>query len=143
MKILLASVCLVLAASIVGAEQAPNARPLRRGARVYMNEMPDDFDATLKAAFTSKKVPLTIVASREQADFEIKGSSETQRAGAAKKVMMLNWHSDEQASISVSSLTSGEIVFAYTAHKKSSAHGKQSTAEACAKHLKEVLDKGK
>jgi len=105
--------------------------------------MPDDFDSFLKAALVAKKVPLNVVSSRDQADFEIKGSSETQKASAAKKAVLLNWHSDEQASISVSNLVSGEVIFAYTANKKSSTHGKQSTAEACAKHLKERLQKAK
>jgi hypothetical protein len=56
---------------------------------------------------------------------------------------MGSWHSDEQASISVTDLKSGEIVYAYSANKKNSAHGKQSSAEACAKHLKEAIEKGK
>jgi hypothetical protein len=81
------------------------------------------------------------VESREKADFEITGSSETQKAGAAKKIIRLNWHSAEQASISISDLKSGEVVFAYSVNKESSAHGKQSTAEACAKHIKESLQK--
>ena len=63
--------------------------------------------------------------------------------GAAKKIIMLDWRPDEQASISVADLTSGEIVFAYSVNKKSAAHGKATTAEACAKHLKDRLDKGK
>ena len=57
--------------------------------------------------------------------------------------MLGSWHSDEQASISVAGIKSGEIVFAYSANKKNSAHGKQTTAEACAKHLKEAIEKGK
>ena len=142
MKLSFVAACLVIVtASLVTFAQTPDPHALRRGSRVFINEMPDDFDTILKAALVAKKVPLTIVASRDQADFEIKGSSETQKASAAKKAVLLNWHSDEQASISVSDLRSGEIVFAYTANKKSSAHGKQSTAEACAKHLKEKLDK--
>ena len=56
---------------------------------------------------------------------------------------MGSWHSDEQAPISVASLTSGEVVFAYSANKKNSAHGKQTTAEACAKHLKRHLEQKK
>lgn len=145
MKFSLWAVGLIAVAVSVGAsaQTGDAGTRLRRGARVYINEMPDEFDTFLKAALIEKKVPLTVVASREQADFEIKGSSETQKAGAAKKAFMLNWHSDEQASISVSNLKSGEIVFAYTVNKKSSAHGKQSTAEACAKHLKEELEKKK
>jgi len=31
----------------------------------------------------------------------------------------------------------GEMVYAYAVHKKDSAHGQRSTAEACAKHLKD------
>jgi len=52
-------------------------------------------------------------------------------------------HSNEQASIQVSSIKSGQVVFAYSANKQSSAHGKKSTAEACAKHLKEKIESGK
>jgi hypothetical protein len=53
---------------------------------------------------------------------------------------MWNWHSNEQASITVSERRSGEVVFAYSVNKKSSAHGKRSTAEACAKHLKDQIE---
>jgi hypothetical protein len=56
---------------------------------------------------------------------------------------MLNWHSNEEASIQIADLASGEVVFAYSVNKKSSAHGKQSTAEACAKHLKEQMDRSR
>ncbi len=144
MKFTLPILCLAIVGACVdvSAQTSADSR-LRVGARIYISEMPDGFDSDLKAALTAKKVPLTVVPSREQADFEIKGSSETQKAGAAKKAIMLNWHSDEQASISVSNIKSGEIVFAYSVNKKSSAHGKQSTAEACAKHLKEELEKKK
>jgi hypothetical protein len=56
---------------------------------------------------------------------------------------MLDWHSSEQASIQVVNLKSSEIAFAYSANKVSSAHGKKSTAEACAKHLKEKIESKK
>jgi len=64
----------------------------------------------------------------------ITGTSETEKAGTAKKAIMMNWHSNEQASITVIDNKSGDVVFAYSVNKKSSAHGKRSTAEACAKH---------
>jgi hypothetical protein len=32
------------------------------------------------------------------------------------------------------------VVFAYSVNKQSSAHGKRSTAEACAKHLKDQTE---
>jgi proline dehydrogenase len=55
--------------------------------------------------------------------------------------MFGSWHSDEQASITVTSVGSGEVVYAYSANKKNSAHGRQTTAEACAKHFKEAIEK--
>jgi hypothetical protein len=35
----------------------------------------------------------------------------------------------------------GAIVFAYAVNKKNTMHGHQTTAEACAKHLKEQIEK--
>lgn len=91
----------------------------------------------------AKKVPVTVVDDKSKADFEITGHSETQKASTAKKVIMWDWHSNEQASIQVNNLKSGEVAFAYSANKQSSVHGKKSTAEACAKHLKEKIESGK
>ena len=54
-----------------------------------------------------------------------------------------SWHSDEQASISVTSVESGDIVYAYSTNKKNSARGKRTSAESCAKHLKEAVEKPK
>ena len=98
------------------------------------------FEEDLKAAIQSKKVPVILVTDKDQADYEIAGTSDTEKASTAKKVVMWNWHSNEQASITVSDRKSGEVVFAYSVNKKSSAHGKRSTAEACAKHLKEQIE---
>lgn len=98
------------------------------------------FEAELKTAIEKKKVPVVLVADKDQADYVITGTSETEKAGAAKKAIMLNWHSNEQASITVTDNKSGDVVFAYSVNKNSSAHGKRSTAEACAKHLKDSIE---
>jgi hypothetical protein len=81
-----------------------------------------------------------VVDDKASADFEITGHSETQKASTAKKVIMWDWHSNEQASIQITNLKTSEVAFAYSANKQSSAHGKKSTAEACAKHLKEKIE---
>ena len=133
----------VLMSTVPIAEQAAPGASIRAGSKVFVHPMPDGFDVYFKAALTRKKVPLVVVGTRDEAELEIKGTSETQKAGAAKKIFMGSWHSDEQASISVSNLASGEVVFAYSANKKNSAHGKQTTAEACAKHLKDEMEKKK
>jgi hypothetical protein len=98
------------------------------------------FEEDLKAAIQSKKVPVVLVTDKDQADYEIAGTSDSEKASTAKKVVMWNWHSNEQASITVTEHKSGEVIFAYSVNKKSSAHGKRSTAEACAKHLKEQIE---
>jgi hypothetical protein len=105
-------------------------------AKVYIAPM-GGFESYLKKAIADKKVPVEIVEQQEQAEYEITGTSESKKASTAKKVIMGSWHSDEDASIKVANLKTGELAFAYSAHKQDSAHGQRSTAEACAKHLKD------
>ena len=101
------------------------------------------FETYVIAALTKKNVPVLIVNDRTKADFEITGTSESQKAGVAKMLIMGSAQSHEEASINVSNIQSGVVVFAYEVNKGNSVHGKQSTAEACAKHLKEKIESGK
>ena len=114
-----------------------------KGAKVFVASMPDKFDDYIKAALQAKQVPVTVVDSKDQAEFEISGFSESQKASAAKIIVMGSWHSRESASIKVANLKSGIIAFAYSYNTDNSTHGKKSSAEACAKHLKEKIDSGK
>jgi len=84
-------------------------------------------------------VPLTVVDDKKKADYEIISHAETQKASTSKKILLGSWHSKEEASIQVNDLKSGEVVFAYSYHTDNSAHGRKSSAESCAKHLKEVV----
>ena len=97
------------------------------------------FEQDLKTAIEKKKVPIELVSDRDKADYEIMGTSETDKAGKAKKIIRLDWHSNEQASITITEIKTGAVVYAYSVNKQSSAHGKRSTAEACAKHLKDQI----
>ncbi len=140
------SVVSILVLLVVGAvctaqagetKNAPPSAKIPQGAKVFVAPITDGFDTFLKDAIAKKKVPVEIVASRDQADYEITGTSETQKAGAAKKVLLGNWHSREEASITLSNIKSGEVVWAYSVHLEASTHGKRSSAESCAKHLKD------
>jgi hypothetical protein len=104
------------------------------GAKVYIEKM-DGFENYLAAAFSKKKVELVITADKAQADYVISGTSEDKKAGWAKIIFMGNIHSDAAASISMTDTKTSEVVFAYAVDKKSTMHGQQTTAEACAKHL--------
>ena len=117
----------------------PASKKIPANSKVFLAPM-GGFEEDLKAAIQSKTVPVVLVTDKDQADYEIAGTSDTEKASTAKKVVMWNWHSNEQASITVTEHKSGEVVFVYSVNKKSSAHGKRSTAEACAKHLKEQIE---
>jgi hypothetical protein len=53
---------------------------------------------------------------------------------------MGNIHSDNAASITMTDRRTGAIVYAYAVDKKSTLHGQQTTAEACAKHLEAHIE---
>jgi hypothetical protein len=115
--------------------QSPNQK-IAAGSKVYIASM-DGFETYLKTAIVNKHVPLELVEQRENAAYEITGVSESKKAGVGKILIMGSIHSSEEASIRMTNIKSGEVVYAYSVHKQNSAHGKQSTAEACAKHLKD------
>ena len=113
-----------------------------KGAKIFVATITDGFDSDLKNAIADKKVPVEIVDKRDLAEFEITGTSDSQKASTAKKVILGNWHSREEASVRLSNIKTSEVVWSYSVHKEASAHGKKSTAEACAKHMKdEAIEK--
>ena len=122
------------------AQEKPESKAIPSGSKVFIAPM-NGYETYVKAALEKKKVPLQIVPDKATADYEITGSSESQKASAAKILIMGSWHSSEEASITVTNLKTGVVAFAYSVNKANSAHGKQSSAEACAKHLKEQIEK--
>lgn len=109
---------------------------------VYISPM-NGFETYLAAAFSKKKVPLTVVADRARAQYVITGTSDEKKAGVAKMLIFGQIHSDDSASFQMVDQTTGAVVFAYAVNKKNTLHGQQTTAEACAKHLKDQLEKEK
>jgi hypothetical protein len=109
------------------------------GAKVYIAPM-EGFENYLVAAFGKKKVQLIPVADQNQADYVITGTSVDKKAGWAKIAFMGNIHSDNAASITMADRRTGAIVYAYAVDKKSTMHGQQTTAEACAKHLEAHIE---
>ena len=142
--------CLIvplLAASAL-AQTAPNGLAvdangrIPRGARFFIRPIDGGYDIYLTAAMQQKQVPIVIVTDKAKADFELSGVTESDKAGWAKILFWGNTNSAEQASIKVVDLKTGTVVFGYNVNKSSSFRGKQSSAEACAKHLKEKIEKG-
>jgi len=109
------------------------------GSKVYIAPM-EGFENYLAAALGKKKVQLVPVADQRLADYVITGTSVDKKAGWAKIVVMGNIHSDNAASITMTDRRTGAIVYAYAVDKKSTMHGQQTTAEACAKHLEAHIE---
>jgi len=99
------------------------------------------FESYVVAGIMKKKVPVSIVNDRNKADYEINGAQETQKAGWAKIVFTGNDSTNEEASINVTEIKTGAVVFAYSVHKGNSVRGKQSAGEAIGKHLNEAIGK--
>jgi hypothetical protein len=118
----------------------PKAKPIPVGSKIYVAPIPGGFENYITAGIMKKKLPLVVVNDRAKADYEVSGVSESEKAGWAKMIFMSSEQSAEQASIQVVDLKTGDVVFAYSVHKASSVRGKQSTGEACAKHLKEKIN---
>ena len=136
-SILVLMVVAVVSSAFAGDKNPPPTQKIPKGSKIFIAPIEDGFDTYLKDAIARKKVPVEIVDSRDQADYEITGAAESQKASTAKKVILGNWHSREEASITVSNIKSSEVVWAYSVHEEASTHGKKSSAEACAKHLKD------
>lgn len=108
-------------------------------AKVYVAPMLGGFENYIIAGFRNKKVPLVVVVDRSKAEYEISGVSESEKAGWAKMLFMSSQNSNEQASIKVSDLKTGAVIFGYSVHKTNSVRGRQSAGEACAKHIKQIV----
>ena len=137
--------CLVVTAA---AQQVPSpltqdeSASIPAGARVFVGPIEGGYDIYLAAAMHKKEVPIVMTTDRSKADFELSGVTESEKAGWAKVVFWGNTSSAEQASVKMVSIKTGTVVWGYNVNKSNSARGKQSSAEACAKHLKEKIERG-
>lgn len=141
MKMLLAMAALVLLALPVTAENAVGNEKLPAGSRVFIAPI-EGLDTFLVAAFRKKGVELVVVSDRAKADFELTGTTDSQKSGWARTIFLHEVGSNEEAGIQITNIKTSEVVFGYAVNKHNSAHGKQSSAEACAKHL-EAFIRGK
>ena len=130
MRLLILSLFVLVMSASYGASIAA-------GSKIYVE--PGPFGTYIISAIQKKQVPVKIVSEKESADYIINGTSESQKAGWAKTIMTGQSGSDEEASINVTDVKTKEIIWGYNVHKKNSVRGKQSAAEACAKHLKEII----
>lgn len=112
------------------------------GSKVYVadiNGLPG-FENNLVAAFQKKRVNLTVVTDRSQADFEINGFAENQKAGWAK-IIFGSGRPESEASIQMVNLRNGVVAFAVASYKVESYNGNKSTAEHLAKNVRQKMER--
>jgi hypothetical protein len=142
-RLAMVSLCSAMSSAqspVNSASAADSDTRIPAGSRLYIGPIEGGYDIYLAAAMHKKEVPVILVTDKTKADFELSGVTETERAGWAKTVFLMSTATNEQASIKIVNLKSGTIVFGYNVNKSNSARGKQSSSEACAKHLKEKIE---
>jgi hypothetical protein len=136
------------------------------GSRIVIAPM-GGFETYFAAAIREKKVPVKLTLNRESAQFFVVstetewhgfvygsagGANWNQNGGSAGHAASASSTRGLEASIMLIDAKTKDIVWAYEVHKSShgallfgthAARGQQSLAEACAKHLKEYIEKGK
>jgi hypothetical protein len=98
------------------------------------------FANNLVAAFQKKQVNLIVVADRSQADFEINGFAQSQKAGWAK-IIFGSGRPEAEASMQMVNLRSGVVAYAVASYKVDSYNGNKSTAEHLAKNLRQKMER--
>jgi hypothetical protein len=112
------------------------------GSKVYVADVDGlpGFENNLVAAFQKKRVNLIVVADRSQADFEINGFAENQKAGWAK-IIFGSGRPESEASIQMVNLRTGVVAFAVASYKVDSYNGNKSTAEHLAKNVRQKMER--
>ena len=122
-----------------GQERA-HKRKIPADSKVYVDTN-NGFDIFIVAALEAKHVPLKVVPTRDTADYVL-DSSLFHDAGFIATTKAAGTYRISEAAFKLTS-KSGDVVWAYAATKGllSRGGGKQSVAEACAKHLKDHVDR--
>lgn len=113
-----------------------------RGSMVYVadiNGLPG-FESNLVAALQKKQVKMIVVTDRRQADFEINGFAQSQRAGWAK-IIFGSGLPESEASFQLVNLRTGVVAYAVASYKVDSFNGNKSTAEHLAKNLRQKMER--
>lgn len=130
------SCCLLV---LVGATLATafGKHPAVKIATVYVDST-GGFEIFIQAALEAKHAPVRLVSDPAQADFVLDSSLFHDKEFTATTKVASTYRTSEAAFKLTSK--SGEIVWAYAVTKGILSRGKQSVAEACAKHLKDFLE---
>ncbi|HMJ07592.1 MAG TPA: hypothetical protein VK468_01220, partial [Pyrinomonadaceae bacterium] len=109
-----------------------------KNSTIYINPMEGGFDTYVTAAIQKKKIPLRIVADRDKADFEIKGTVEKQKAGWAKTIFISPLPAID-STMQIIDVRSGVVAYSISSTKANARRGRKGSAEHLAKNLAQKM----
>jgi hypothetical protein len=115
----------LLAAGLVHAQSNP-VIPLN--SRLYI-DADQGFSSFLTAALEKQHFPLAITTDKSKADFALEGFAERDA------------RPEDDASVRMVNLKSGDVIFTWSIEKKATAHSLQNAAEVCAKQVRTAVVK--
>ena len=108
------------------------------GSSVYVAPM-GGYERFIIAALEEKRVPVVVLSDPSISNFEIRDVA-VNPAGWAKAASSGSANWSEQANITVTDLKTHAVVFSFAVKESNSSHGNKSSAEDCAKHLRELME---
>lgn len=132
-------ICVLAGVLLLNASAFAADSRIAAGSKIFV-DADKGFDGYLTAALQKKKVPLIIVSDKDRADYVLEGAALHEDKNWASKIF-LGHRDTSEATIKLVNAKTTDVVYAYAVHKKNSVRGNQSTAEACAKHLKSIVGK--
>jgi hypothetical protein len=135
-RIARASLLFVLSFTVTFAGKKQTAISIPAGSKIFVDTN-NGFDTFILAALQNKNVNLRLVPTTDTADYILDSSLFHNAEALVTGDVAKAGHSSEAAFKLTTK--SGDIVWAYAVSKGIFSRGKQSVAEACAKHLKEIV----
>lgn len=127
----------------VHAQNESKERPstcLPAGSKIFIAEMPEDFHTFMQAAIDDVKLDLFVVTDREKADFEMVGTAAASKSNSWARVIFAGQTgSKESASVTVSNIKSGIVVFSASSDRSNARRGKRSVANKMARELRDKV----
>lgn len=136
MKVFARQAVLVFLISASGAGHKATTNTIPAGSSIFVDSN-NGFDTFILAAIQNKRLDVHLVSSADRADYVLDSAlfHSGQFAATGKVAMAGN---TREAAFKLTS-RSGDIVWAYAVTKSMLSRGTQSVAEACAKHLKDII----
>lgn len=126
------------AVNVVAQEKGSIGERIPKNSKIYVNPMENGFDTYVTAAIQKKHIPVQIVATREQADYEIKGSVDKEKAGWAKTIFISPLPAID-ATMQVINVKTGVVAYSISSTKAAARRGRKGSAEHLAKNLAQKM----